>query len=313
MLKKIFFHGASVTQQNGESSFFYQLEKIVGKEDYFSLSKKGYGGCQLDNAGFITIDADTNVDMDMCVLEWNTIGSSIFNEAILKHIVVTLLKKNIIPIFLILARNSPSDQKLKVLCEDKIISFCKANNLFFLDYRSLIVPSEDLRDDVHTNINGALKYAQSLSVDLKMISNKISADFSFPVLGQSQYTISSIRELNYKFSEGTTKKLCFSNVTKDAQVILEITRGPSSGIIEVNFGQRKIQIWDRWSHYERQGFITISSESLDTLDSSGCISLTVLADKIDYSKCQRVFSYDGIKELKINGIFGINCIPSRLF
>jgi hypothetical protein len=251
--------------------------------------------------------------MDMCVLEWNTIGSSIFNDEILKHIVITLSKKNIIPIFLILARNNLNGLSTKVLCDDKIISFCKVNNLFFLDYRPLIVPSEDLRDDVHTNIKGALKYSQSLNVDLKLINNKLSANFSFPALGQSLYTVSSIRELNYKLSEGATMRLCFSNITKGAQVILEVTIGPSSGIVDVNFGQRKIQVWDRWAHYERQGFFTITSKFLDLIDSHGYISLSVLAEKIDYSRCQREFSYDGIKDLKINGIFGINCIPLRDF
>lgn len=99
----------------------------------------------------------------------------------------------------------------------------------------------------------------------------------------------------------------FTSLSEDSHVIIETIRGPSSAILDVNYGYRRIQIWDQWSHYERPGFVIISRQFLGNEIGSGIIRINVLGDAIDYSDCSRKFEFNGVKNFKIRSIFGINC------
>lgn len=97
-----FFHGASVTQQTGIASYFHLLSERVASSHV--LTKKGYGGCHFNDAGFLTLHSDISSESDVCVLEWNTTGLIKFDIEKLKYVAGYLLDHDILPVFLILAR-----------------------------------------------------------------------------------------------------------------------------------------------------------------------------------------------------------------
>ncbi|MDP5192187.1 hypothetical protein, partial [Rheinheimera baltica] len=56
---KFFFHGASVTQQSKDDSYFFQLQSFINDEGHsFEIQKKGHGGCHFSDACVLTIGFD---------------------------------------------------------------------------------------------------------------------------------------------------------------------------------------------------------------------------------------------------------------
>lgn len=300
---KIFFHGASVTQQSGASSYFQVLQNRVNKIEGIILRRSGYGGCHLNDAGFLTINSDTNEVTDVCVLEWNTTGLSIFDEQKLQYMAGVLLSKDILPVFLILARRDTIQNSRD--SERQVIKFCTDNNLLCLDYRDTVGIECGLRDDVHTNEIGANMYADRLFYDL--IDNKLNISNVGLYFNYKEFNIYSLRNIVLDVIEGFSVVIELANVQDGAQVIIETIRGPSSPII--NIDSKRICIWDQWCHFERPGFIIIASNLLNLNSTKKSLFLHVLHDNIDYSICSRTFSYNGVKELKIRGIHGIDCDP----
>lgn len=158
------------------------------------MRKLGYGGCHLNDAGFSTIDYDTNVPTDIVFIEWNTTALVKFDEKKIRYMAGVLLKKGIMPIFLILARSDSISPESKRKCEQQVKDFCSDNNLICLDYRYLINPEEDLRDFVHTNLSGAMKYANQIYSDLTQIVGELK-NSPFPSLDYFEYSISAVRSL----------------------------------------------------------------------------------------------------------------------
>ena len=315
----ILFHGASVTAQGGESSYLHQLEKLLKqnttdnidsntKPRYsLKITKKGYGGSHFGDAGFLTLDNDTIGNIDICLLEWNTTSQSAFEEAKLQYMVDLLKNKGIITIFLILARTDNLTSDTSRMCERQVTIYCQENSIGLLDYRSLIEPELDLRDNVHTNTRGACKYAEKLNIDIRFITDNFKQQSPVGPATKLRYCVSADQGINMDIQEGATIRLNFSGISNGAHLIVGTIKGPSSAIIEVNFN-KKICIWDQWSHYERSGFQAISHEFCEVLEGRGHVEISVLSDKIDYSVCKRVFSYSGIKYFKIRGIFAVNCV-----
>jgi hypothetical protein len=301
-----FFHGASVTQQSGQSSYFHLLNEIVNNA--YILSKKGYGGCHFNDAGFLTFRTDIPSDTNVCILEWNTTGLSEFNEDKLKYVAGYLIDKKITPVFLILARK---DNILKPrICDLQVLNFCSQNNILCLDYRSKILPDKHLRDEVHTNEAGAKVYANSLFSDIFLKINYFS--FFYPTsFKYRDFIIDSHRDTVFDAAEGQKIVLEINNISIKSEIILEVIIGPSSPIVDVN-GTQKMCFWDRWCHYERPSFKAILLEPL-SLNSEAIIDLNILSDLINYSDCVREFSFQGEKTLKVRGVHGLECFISNIY
>lgn len=299
----VLFHGASVTQQSYETSYFYHLVKLTENDLNITIDRKTYGGCHLNDAGFLNIDSDTSHSVDICFLEWNTTGLDNFETLQIRYIVNILLSKKIVPVFLILLTSDSLSLNSKRKCEAQVINFCIDNNLHYFDYRKLIDPAIDLRDDVHTNELGAIKYANAIYSDLLNIINELP-NYIFPVNLIFDYSINAMPDLSIKITEGSSLFVNFSEIKDNASVFIETVRGPSSPIIDINNGEKNICIWDRWSHYERKAFVFISNN----FDSDRSVKIKVTSEEIDYSLCAREFSFSGIKELNVISIYGVNCI-----
>lgn len=303
----VLIHGASVTQQKFETSYFEQILKLDIHAGRFNFFRKAYGGCHFDDAGFLTLASDLNEfdSLDVCLLEWNTTGLSKFDPEKLKYVVGTLVNRKIVPIFLILAREDTVASSRE--CELQVLKFCQDFGVLCFDYRTLISPFSDLRDVVHTNLSGAVKYAQRLYTDLLNISECLYKCFGSEFL-YKKYEIFSMRGVSLDVLEQKKLEIVFSEIGDLSQVVLEVVRGPSSPIILIN-GRNTFSVWDEWCHFERPGFITVSRNVKENL---GLLEIRVLSDAIDYSKCRREFSFSGIKELKVRGVHGVNCKPENI-
>jgi len=306
-MKKVLFHGASVTQQSGEESYFFQLEKSLEHNVIdICIYKKGYGGNHLDDAGLLTIARDLEFGYDYCVLEWNTTSISVFDEKKILHIVEVILSKNTVPIFLILARRETvkSDRN----CEQQVQSFCIEHNIPLLDCRPGLDPSIHLRDFVHTNLLGATFYASKIHSELltKLNSFSTSSILNFEGVNHSGLIVRNF-DFNQTLYEGQNLSVHLDGVVGKAEIIIEGVRGPSSPLIKC--GCEVFSVWDQWSHYDRDSFINFS-ERISLYN--GQYFFEILSDSPDYSKCVREFSYSGVKSLRIKSIFTVNCIISRL-
>jgi len=305
----ILFQGASVTHQNHESSYIYQLINICKKKaNIFKVRKSSYGSCHINDAGFLNINSDTESKTNFCFLEWNTTDLNNFDMNKLLYIIGILFKKKIIPIFLILA--TKSNIKNDRICENQIKYLCLKFNLMFLDYRLIINPKQDLKKDgVHTNKSGAIKYANQLFKDLLVLKNNLN-NFIFTKFNFFNYKISPlIKSINKSFllHEGNSYVINIKNIGKNAELFAYVNKGPSSPIITVKDkkSSKEICIWDRWSYYNRGTVIKL----WNFINKNSVLKISVLNKKIDYSICKRKFSYEGKKYFNIISLYGVNCRP----
>jgi hypothetical protein len=96
----ILFQGASVTYQSNETSYLYQLINICKKKaKFFKIRKRAYGGCHINDAGFLNINSDTASKTNFCFLEWNTTALNNFDMNKLLYIIGILLKKKLFLFF----------------------------------------------------------------------------------------------------------------------------------------------------------------------------------------------------------------------
>jgi hypothetical protein len=305
----ILFQGASVTYQSNETSYLYQLINICKKKaKFFKIRKRAYGGCHINDAGFLNINSDTASKTNFCFLEWNTTALNNFDMNKLLYIIGILLKKKIIPIFLILA--TESNIKKDRICENQIRNLCLKFNLMFLDYRLIINTKQDLKKDgVHTNKSGAIKYAKQLFKDLLVLKNNLN-NFIFTKFNFFNYKISPlIKSINKSFllHEGNSYVINIKNIRKNAELYAYVNKGPSSPIITVKDkkSSKEICIWDKWSYYNRGTVINL----WNFINKNSVLKISVLNKKIDYSICKKKFSHVGKKYFNIISLYGVNCRP----
>jgi hypothetical protein len=303
------FQGASVTYQSNETSYLYQLINICKKKaKFFKIRKRAYGGCHINDAGFLNINSDTASKTNFCFLEWNTTALNNFDMNKLLYIIGILLKKKIIPIFLILA--TESNIKKDRICENQIRNLCLKFNLMFLDYRLIINTKQDLKKDgVHTNKSGAIKYAKQLFKDLLVLKNNLN-NFIFTKFNFFNYKISPlIKSINKSFllHEGNSYVINIKNIRKNAELYAYVNKGPSSPIITVKDkkSSKEICIWDKWSYYNRGTVIHL----WNFINKNSVLKISVLNKKIDYSICKKKFSHVGKKYFNIISLYGVNCRP----
>ena len=83
----ILFHGASVTAQNKEGSFFSILLDLLKDNSNYVVKKMGYGGTHFNTAGVLTFGDDIKTMPDICFLDWNVTGLDVFNERDISYVI----------------------------------------------------------------------------------------------------------------------------------------------------------------------------------------------------------------------------------
>jgi hypothetical protein len=306
---RVFFHGASVTAQGGETSYFHWLTaRYQGRTDT-SLVKMGYGGTHLNDAGFLNLTSDTAGDYDLCVLDWNDTALSSFDEAKLRQMAGGLLERGIVPVFVILY--TYNQQREGRQSETQVKTLCEAYELECWDLREHVEPDRHTRDGVHTTLEGAQLYARLISERLEQIRPKLSKYREV----QIEFDPIAVDLWNGELSEipeGYRLVIDIDAIGPSPQVIAEVLLGPSAPIIDVDSGRFRISVWDRWCHYDRKGYVTIWRAREASRHS---VNVQVLSDAIDYSICTRPFDFTGTKLFRPKALYGVNCriLDVRMF
>jgi hypothetical protein len=307
----IIFHGASVTAQAGESSYFDCLKRKFG--DSIDFTRHGYGACHLNDAGFLTVSEVVAQAPNICFLDWNTTSLAEFDVVKVYFILNSLIAANIKPIFVIFGRSDTlgfdrkSELQIKKICLESLVECW--------DLRPFIDKKLHLRDAVHTNKDGARVYADFL---FDRISSLVSSDRTSITdeKVQSNYSPKVSSELIEMIVFERQTLLINADITgftPELYALVEV--GPESPIISV-CNDRKIQLWDQWCHYTRKSFISFYRPLHDVKNI--LIEIRVLPDTIDYSNCAKPgFNFIGSKELNIQKLFfcdleinSIEVIPS---
>lgn len=303
---EILFHGASVTQQKGNASYFELLAQKLAPRTDIRLRRATYGGSHFSDAGFLTIDRDTADATDICLIDWNTTGLTSYEEDKLSYFAGVLIKKRILPVFLIFARQDTVGCDREA--ETQVKNFCAKANILCWDYRSLISPGMDLRDMVHTTESGALKYAVGLHRDLVgLLSSNVRLQAESNAYPFKEFKINVASCLGVDVPEHGSVSLTVDDIEPGAHVIFKVIRGPSSPIVHMEKGPGRVSVWDRWSVFERESYVT-AGEDLDRFNAKTVtVPTDVLADPIDYTISGKDFTFEGTKIFKIREVSCVNC------
>jgi hypothetical protein len=299
----IFFHGASVTAQNKDGSYVTIISDLLKKKSDYTVNKMGYGGTHFNTAGILTFADDIKNKPDICFLDWNVTGLDVFNERDISYVVGSSIDLGVLPVFMIFARRDNLNGERE--CDKQIIRFCDTHQIPLIDMRPFVNPDVHLRDIVHTNDEGGMLYATKI---LDFILNS-DVRFLFSSIIKKDYVKYSIycqRNLGLQGFEGQTFSIDVSQCSGNFRVIVETVHGPESPVVMILPSAEKINFWDQWSHFERPGFVQLFKS--DGHVGRMRLSVEVLSDSIDYSICNRPFSFLGEKKMVLNGVYGIDCI-----
>ena len=297
---KISLHGASVTQQSGVAAYSDHLKEKL--QDIAVLNKHGFGGCHLNDAGFLTISDIISEAPDLCILDWNTTALSEFDIHKVSYITDSLIKANIKPVYVIFARED--NVNYDRVSEVQIKTFCEEHLIELWDLRSIVNIEFHLRDVVHTNENGAKLYSEVLYEKILFLAKENKIIITNEKLSmKSSYMIYTF-PFEFDLKENSNIRINGIANGENPEIFAELVKGPFSPIVSLN-NQSKLVIWDPWCHYERNSFMSLYKFRSD--DKFLSLDICILTDSIDYSKCARPnFEYLGIKELKLKRFFCAN-------
>lgn len=303
--KKIAIFGASVTSQSNGSGYVDCLTELL-RPIQIELLRFSHPSCHFNDAGYFFHDRVLNANPSICIFEWNTTGLGDFSEEKLSLVINSMLERNISIGFLILPRvgiNTITNRN----AENQIIELAKRHTYPILDLRSDFDASRYLRDDVHTNSEGAIYYAD------KIYKWLISANFK-PQTDSNAMSINNLMENKHKSSINhfdsrliVRKKLAIEFFLPDSalsEIAISVIVGPHSPLTEISIvetGQKfKRSFWDQWCNYERSMLISLTEYSglkRAPKNHTYTLLLEILPEDPQYSKCKHDIKFP-ISELR---------------
>ncbi len=302
--RKIFFFGASVTHQSGDSGYYSKIS-INERYDFNRLS---FPSSQLFNAGFFNVHKIFEMDTihDIIFLEWSTTGENSYELHTLKYIVGIILKNNAHPVFLIL----PTHQNLVSRNSENLLFKVGVEwgvPVLDLRYKHESILIDCLRDGVHTNENGANLYANWILDFLDGFD--YSSKPTFVNDESSKYIISSLTS-KFLMMKGNVLELEFLKINHTSEISIIHRVGPFSPILEY-YSDNDDLIWEKefldpWCRYERENFTTLIPNQI--LSKTNRMVRIKISDKLpDYSK---VLKYEekflGERVMKLESLYFCN-------
>jgi hypothetical protein len=264
----ICFFGASVSEQTRHHStqeitgYITYLSEVITAGSDILISRVTSGSNTIDDAGIIYVHRVVELQPDICVLDWSTPANNDCDFSSIKFIYSELLSHKIIPLTVIFPR-SDRDQSVTPITI-KLQKFCHTYLLPFIDLNQLINKSDlslILRDTVHTNREGAKKYANLLIDRIK--EAKVTED-TFDTFS-SQEKLFFVRKILPKGNIKNKVKQITINIesaNKNGKVkfFLEQRVGPWSTFVDVykieenntNMLIQTVTLYDPWCWRERQ-------------------------------------------------------------
>jgi len=269
MSKHIVFFGASVSEQNRHhatqeiTGYVTYLSQLLHTQYDISTSRITSGSNSIDDAGVTYIHRVIDQHPDICLLDWATPEGTDCNSNSVEFIYSELLANRIVPVTVIFPRKD-RDQSATPLSL-KLHDFCKTHALPFIDLSKAIDKADLdhlLRDLVHTNSEGAKKYAHLLVDTLREATVAESTFEKFSSSQQKQYFVTKV--VAKEAPKNSTKRLFLSIKSEEekgsVKFFLEQRVGPWSTFIDVYSFQngkydtliQTVPLYDPWCWRERQ-------------------------------------------------------------
>ncbi|MCP9847319.1 hypothetical protein KBY86_10550 [Synechococcus sp. Lug-A] len=255
---RISLFGASVTAQGKDSGYITHLRDLCSQHN-IGLECFAYSACHFNDAGFFKADEVINSMANVCFFDWNTTGMGEFDSNKLHYVLASLLNKDTLPVFLIFPRtdtNLLGDRE----AERQVISLSKNYNLPCLDLRNLIDQSVHLRDNVHTNREGAILYAKAIFDFL--FSGEIVCSPPTGLTKISDYHPYRLSNFSIDSTISPHRSLRLRTVTSGLfpEIVLRVRVGPYSPVINIYYNEalvRSINLFDQWCHFEREMYYAV--------------------------------------------------------
>lgn len=275
MITHVCFFGASVSEQSKHhatqetTGYVTYLSELLNAKYNIATSRITSGSNSIDDAGVTYVHRVINQNPNVCVLDWATPECTDCNQHSIEFIYSELLENKIIPLTVIFPRKD-RDQSSTPLSL-KLHKFCEAYCLPFIDLSKIIDKSELsilLRDLVHTNSEGAKKYALLL-VDPIRKATVPETTFDRLALLQKHYFVTKV--ISKEKPPNSTKRLFLSiestAIQGKVKFFLEQRVGPWSTFLDVysfkngnyNTLLQTIPLYDSWCWRERQCLKEITS------------------------------------------------------
>lgn len=289
----VIFSGASITAQgiNGYVHFFRRLYPN------WQIETIAFPGASIHPCLCATDEIYKNKPI-IHFFEWSIRNGPILNE-MEGHVTASVWKAishNTIPVFLHMPYLGFNGTEIKVV--NIINNLSQKLNFSVIDLKTFFTLEELknglLRDDCHTTVIGAQRYASAIKQYLDSHELKIPKKFE---MTQKDFDFKIV-----KFNQTATKHInmkLFGHLK-----LINIKKGPYSNRIEIRKNGTffsKFNFWDEYCHYERDAVVNINIKTDEITD----ISLKLLNENFDRSKLRRniTFSQDELKhKLTLNEI-----------
>ena len=271
---RIHCFGASVTQQSvnhisGEITGYTlqlkkQLAKTLGPVD---VEVTACGSSYFDTAGYCLLPGILDSSPDVLVFEWFTTGLKRFDDVLWSSAVKMIRDSEIPTIFAIFPKRSLFSSGLEC---DAIWQARGAigGNIFVLDIykscRDSFSPECHLRDESHTNANGALFYAEKLSSAIEAALSPLTTtsimhgiDGEYIPVGEPSVLpqVDSVELVNLAdHAKGLSFHVKPQADLTSVRLVLDNKIGPFSPVVRLSFCQQSLEVslWDPWCHFVRQ-------------------------------------------------------------
>jgi len=259
----------------------------------------------LDSAGFLTINHNSRLEHDICVLDWNSTGLGEFDYAKLTYYIYVLLNKKIVPVFLIFKTiHNIRNRK----AERQVIELSKKLNLPLLDLRPETDIDKHTRDKIHTNVLGAELAAEIILEFLKKEQKNNYYKNIIKPLAQFE-EVFNIDIINLKgtiLNKNTILNIENIRPSKNAELWLYLTIGPNSAsiIVSTKKDEKEIEMIDQWCFYERKVFKKLPIFWETTTDQQVMIKLSNC--KPDLSKIKKPIVTVEEKYIQIHSLYVVN-------
>ncbi|MEQ5806378.1 hypothetical protein J3369_03035 [Alteromonas sp. NFXS44] len=258
---KIVIYGASVTAQKGRTGYFEHLKEILNEK--YEVVRLPFGASHLHFAGIAMIQKVLDEKPDFCILDWVTPSASVFPDDTVTRINNILISNKIRPIWILLPRTDDPFSERKS-CEQVLDSKSDIVKVFKFQESSWAVEdlSSIIRDVVHTNENGAAKYASFINEVIEEVCNpKINF-----VEKNKSLRIPKIIACDGTIKEDSPLTIAFSHERGNLSLYSLSLIGPASPILQLDLmgNDRIVQshfrnVVDPWCYYERTMLINFPS------------------------------------------------------
>lgn len=265
---KILCYGASVTAQKNETGYFQHLENSPCKNHFSSIERVAFGASQYEYAGYAFMQDVIEARPNICIIDWLTPSMPAFNAFKIDLLNRALLEINCLPIWVYFPRTNSYDVVPEAYKQVK-----KSSNDFSLDFIDLREsmpgfmndPSKYLRDAVHTNLEGAICYANKISEVVNNVMPKLD-EYLDRAKNSDGFLNSRLKKYSTPIVSDTYLKIdSYSGIEIDVvhegglfELFFETEVGPHMCLLDFEiyvdgriFHKETINSVDPWCYYER--------------------------------------------------------------